>query len=77
MTGGGFEAASTETLHTIRANLLAGLDRVAGHLAAGTFHRVGPKGSAPPAQSGLLTLALLEGVDAELAHRNETSKEAA
>jgi hypothetical protein len=65
----GFEHTSTAALETIRGNLLRGLDAVAGHLAAGTFHTCGPKGSAPPSQSGLLTLALLNGVNAELAAR--------
>lgn len=68
-TSDGFTAASTSTLHTIRANLLAGLDRVADHIEAGTFHTVGPKGSAPPSQSGQTTLALLRRLDAELERR--------
>jgi hypothetical protein len=59
------------TLPTLRANLRRGLDVVAEHLAAGTFHTVGPKGAAPPSQSGHLTLALLAGVEAELAGRDE------
>lgn len=66
----GFEGASTTALTTLRANLLEGLDAVAGHLAAGTFHTCGPKGAAPPSQSGRLTLALLAGVTAELATRD-------
>lgn len=61
----GFEAADTQTLLTIRANLLQGLDRVAANLAAGTFETVGPKGAAPPSQSGQTTLALLSGLEAE------------
>lgn len=60
---------AAETLTVIRGNLLAGLERVADEVAAGTFHDVGPKGAAPPSQSGHLTLALLEGVEAELADR--------
>lgn len=67
----GFEEASTETLTVIAANLRAGLDVVAEHLAAGTFHAVGPHGAAPPSQSGSLTLALLDGVEAELSRRAE------
>lgn len=67
----GFEQASSATLRAVRDNLLAGLDRVADHLAAGTFHQVGPKGAAPPAQSGCLTLALLAGVNTELKRRQE------
>jgi hypothetical protein len=70
----GFEHASQETLAVLRCNLLAGLDNVAASLAAGTFHVCGPKGSAPPAQSGHLTLALLDGVVAEL-NRRETAME--
>ncbi|MCW6008714.1 hypothetical protein K1W54_29835 [Micromonospora sp. CPCC 205371] len=67
----GFEHTSLATLHTLRRNLLRGLDNVAASLADDTFHRCGPKGSAPPAQSGHLTLALLDGVNAELATRTE------
>lgn len=67
----GFEGASTKTLRTVERNLLRGLDVVAGTLAAGTFETCGPKGSAPPAQSGHLTLALLAGVRSELATRKE------
>jgi hypothetical protein len=70
----GFEHASAETLATLRGNLLRGLDNVAESLADGTFHACGPKGSAPPAQSGHLTLALLKGVTAEL-NRRETAME--
>lgn len=63
----GFEGASTAALQAIERNLLGGLDVVATHLAAGTFDTCGPKGAAPPSQSGRLTLALLAGVTAELA----------
>ncbi|MFY1595583.1 hypothetical protein [Micromonospora sp. WMMD737] len=65
----GFEQASTATLLTIRGNLRRGLDEVATALDAGTFHRVGPKGAAPPSQAGQLTLSLLDGVDGELSRR--------
>jgi len=65
----GFAAADTAALSTIRTNLLAGLDLVAASIADGSFHTVGPKGSAPPSESGQLTLALLNGVDAELERR--------
>lgn len=65
----GFAATSTAILLAIRENLLAGLDQVAASLEDGTFTACGPKGSAPPAQSGLLTLALLDGVNRELATR--------
>lgn len=66
----GFEGTSTETLTVIADNLRRGLDVIAGRLAAGTFHTVGVKGAAPPSQSGQLTLALLDGITAELAHRS-------
>lgn len=65
----GFEGATLTTLRTIERNLLAGLTRVADTITAGTFNTCGPKGSAPPAQSGHLTLALLAGVRRELATR--------
>lgn len=65
----GFEGASTATLTVVAANLRRGLDEVAGRITAGTFHTVGAKGAAPPSQSGQLTLALLTGVEAELAAR--------
>ena len=63
------EDASTDTLLAVRDHLLAGLDVVAERLADGTFNVVGPKGSAPPSQSGQLTLALFYGVETELALR--------
>ncbi len=63
------KAASAESLTTIRGNLLAGLERIAEHVDAGTFHTVGGKGKAPPAQSGQTTLALLHVVEAELERR--------
>jgi hypothetical protein len=62
--------ASTEALTTIQGNLLAGLSRIAEHVDAGTFHTVGDKGKAPPAQSGQTTLALLHVVEAELTERH-------
>jgi len=65
----GFDHAPTAALETIRGNLLAGLDRIADHLAAGTFEDIAPGRSSPPSQSGHLTLALLAGVDAELERR--------
>lgn len=65
----GFEQADTEVLRVIRGNLLAGLDRVSDSLTNGTFETVGPKGAAPPSQSGQTTLALLRGVEAELKAR--------
>jgi hypothetical protein len=71
----GFAAADTATLEIIRSNLLGGLDKVVESLDAGTFHTVGPKGSAPPAQSGHLTLALLDEVEAELERRAVCARE--
>lgn len=72
----GFERASTATLTTIRGNLLRGLDKVAASLDDGTFHTVGPKGEAPPAESGQTTLALLGQINAVLAGRTrETTQE--
>ncbi len=65
----GFENHSTETLLKIRKNLLNGLDEVAKTIKNGTFNTVGHKGSAPASQSGHLTLALLEGIEAELKKR--------
>jgi hypothetical protein len=69
----GFAAAPTAALEAVRGNLLAGLDRVTASLDDGTFAACGPKGAAPPAQSGHLTLALLAGVDAELGTRTDRS----
>lgn len=66
----GFAAAPTSALLAVRRNLLAGLDRVAASLDAGTFTTRRPNGSAPPSESGHLTLALLDGVDRELERRN-------
>lgn len=65
----GFEQADTETLLIIRGNLLRGLEKVAATIADGTFETVGPKGAAPPSQSGQTTLALLTGIEAELESR--------
>lgn len=71
----GFEEASTETLLATRARLLSGLDLVARHVDAGTFHTIPPGKASPPSQSGHLTLILLNGVDAELARRNGDARE--
>jgi len=65
----GFENAATDVLLITRGRLLQGLDRVAAHVADGTFHTVGPKGEAPPSQSGQLTRIFLEEIDTELARR--------
>lgn len=60
---------SDETLLSTRSSLLAGLELVGAHISAGTFHKVGEKGKAPPSQSGQITLALLVEVNAELVAR--------
>jgi hypothetical protein len=65
----GWADETPETLLAIRANLLRGLELVAEHVNAGTFHRIGPKGEAPPSQSGHLTRIFLESIDAELSRR--------
>lgn len=67
--GDGVERASDETLLAIRSNLLQGLDLIAASLKAGTFHKVGKKGAAPPSQAGQLTLGMLVSVNNELVAR--------
>ena len=69
MTGFEGRRITDEVLRTTRAALLHGLDRIAAHIAADTFHIIGPKGEASPAQAGQLTRILLEQIDAELARR--------
>jgi hypothetical protein len=69
----GFTNATDEVLHVTRRRLLQGLELVAEHVAAGTFHTIGPKGEAPPSQSGHLTRIFLEEVDKELARRAATT----
>lgn len=64
-----FTHYSTETLVSTRNSLLKGLDRVAETITAGTFHKVGSKGQAPPSQSGQLTLMLLVEINHELVGR--------
>lgn len=68
----GFSNASTATLVAVRANLLNGLNLVAQHLDAGTFHAIPPGKASPPSESGQLTLALLAGIDAELTVRKDS-----
>jgi hypothetical protein len=63
----GFQRYPTDVLLRIRRNLLAGLDRVAEHAAAGTLHVIPEGKSSPPIQAGQLTLILLNAIDAELA----------
>lgn len=67
----GFADASTAALLVVRQNLLRGLDLVAASLDDGTFHTTKAGKASPPSQSGQLTLALLNGVDAELATRKD------
>lgn len=67
------DRASTVTLETIRLNLHQGLRLVLAHQEAGTVRQVGPKGAAPPIESGALTLSLLIAIDEELAHRINNS----
>lgn len=64
----GFRRYPTDVLLRVRANLLAGLDLVAEHAAAGTLHTIPDGKSSPPVQAGQLTLILLGAVDAELSH---------
>ncbi len=66
----GFQPYPTSVLVRVRTNLLAGLDRVAAHAAAGTLHTIPEGKSSPPVQAGQLTLILLDAIDAELAHPN-------
>ncbi len=65
----GYEEAPTEALLVIQSNLVSGLGLVAKHVEAGTFKMSAKEGSAPPSQSGLLTIALLLGVEDELESR--------
>lgn len=64
-----FATSPTEVLLAVRLNLLRGLDRVAEHIEADTFHDVPSGKSSSPAQAGQLTLVLLSTVDAELSTR--------
>lgn len=57
----------------IRANLLAGLDLVGEHAAAGTLHTI-PEGKSSPIQAGQLTLVLLDAIDVELAHPHRKTR---
>jgi len=65
----GHEDESTETLLVLQRNLLSGLKLVAQHIEAGTFEVSKKEGSAPPSQSGWLTIVLLMGVEDELESR--------
>ena len=64
-----FKTYSDSVLLSTRNSLLEGLELVGERISAGTFHKVGPKGQAPPSQSGQLTLALLVEVNAVLVER--------
>lgn len=66
-----FADVPTTTLVTLHRNLLAGLDEVVSHLAAGTFHTMPVGKASPPSQAGQLTLVLLQAVDAELEIRKD------
>lgn len=70
-----FSSIPTPTLLATWENLRKGLDEVNKSLQNGTFHKVGPKGAAPPSQSGQLTLAFALAVHAELSRRNIKFKE--
>lgn len=72
----GFADTPTATLQQLRRNLLDGLDRVAAHLDAGTFHDIAPGRSSPPSQAGHLTLALLGAVNTELDERRKAMRAA-
>jgi hypothetical protein len=69
MSESGFSSKSTESLFKIRANLLSGLEKVDKSLDDETFEIAGEKGSAPPSQSGRLTLGLLLRVQEVLTER--------
>jgi len=65
----GHENASTETLISIRENLLNGLTVIGQHVQAGTFEVAKKPGAAPPSQAGWLNLILLVGIEDELEAR--------
>ncbi len=64
-----FTNQATETLLTVRANLLKGLDLVAAHMDAGTLDISLEEKACPPRGGGNLSLGLLRAVDAELSAR--------
>jgi hypothetical protein len=51
-----FTSTKTKDLLALWKNLKGGLDKVSESLVDGTFNTVGPKGEAPPSQSGQTTL---------------------
>lgn len=63
------DETSVEALMAVRENLLDGLSVVGQHVEAGTFKVSKKEGSAPPSQSGWLTIVLLLGVEDELESR--------
>ncbi len=64
-----YRKAATEVLLQIQRNLIDGLAIVAKHLDEGTAGVSKKEGSAPPVESGWLTLVLLVGVEDELESR--------
>jgi hypothetical protein len=64
-----FKNTKTSTLLTTWNNLKKGLDKVSDSVEKGTFNTVGPKGAAPPSQSGQTTLWFALAVDQELTRR--------
>jgi hypothetical protein len=68
--GGGWAQAQTETLLATREDLLGGLKLVWDHMQAGDAHVIHEGHSTRPIDAGVITLALLEGCEAELTRRN-------
>lgn len=64
-----FTSTKTKDLLALWKNLKGGLDKVSESLVDGTFNTVGPKGEAPPSQSGQTTLWFAMAVDRELTSR--------
>lgn len=69
MIGEGFSQAKTETLLTIRENLLRGLTVLGQHVDAGTAHDIPEKRASSPVEAGSITLGILKRLDEELAWR--------
>jgi hypothetical protein len=69
MSDKGFSKYDTETLLTIRKNLLGNLEKVGQTIEAGSFHKTRSKGGASPAQFGHLVLGLLLSLQEELDER--------
>jgi len=69
-----FTNTPTPTLLKTWNNLKKGLDEVSKSLENNSFHTVGPKGAAPPSQSGQLTLIFAKAVFAELDKRGAFKK---